>query len=97
MGQKKTQTNHPLLDQEKSQSAFLEAQSILPCTAHPACLTCSQGLKSGKEAMPAGQDVEGRGEGGFYKQIYSNIKSEGREGKRVGGAEAGPRKGSNSL
>lgn len=47
--------------------------------------------------MPAGQDIEGRGEGGFYKQIYSNIKSEGREGKRVGGAEAGPRKGSNSL
>lgn len=40
--------------------------------------------------MPAGQDVEGRGGGEFYKQIYSNIKSEGREGKRLEGQKLIP-------
>lgn len=81
------------LIKEKSQSAFLpEAQSILPCTAHPACLPAAKSLESQREATPAGQDM-GKGEGGFYKQIYSNIESEGREGKRVGGAKAGPQKG----
>lgn len=39
----------------------------------------------------------GKGGGGFYKQIYSNIESEGREGKRVEEAEAGPQKGKQQL
>ncbi|KAF6344868.1 hypothetical protein mRhiFer1_010244 [Rhinolophus ferrumequinum] len=85
------------VDQEKSQPAFLpEAQSILPCSAYPACLPATKGLKSQREATPAGQDM-GKREGGFYKQIYSNIESEGREGKRVGEAEAGPQKGKQQL
>lgn len=69
------------LIKEKSQSAFLpEAQSILPCTAQPACLPAAKGLKSQREVTPAGQDM-GKGEGRFYKQIYSNIESEERRGE----------------
>lgn len=85
----------PPLDQEKGQSAFLpEAQSILSCTAHPACLTC---LKSGKEARPAEQDTTwGRGEGGFYEQTaISRVK--GRQGRGLDGQRLVPRKGSRSL
>lgn len=89
--------NDPPLDQEKSQSAFVpEAQSIPPfrhCLSilpiGPA-LPVARGLKSGKEATSAEQDVEGCGEGESYKQTYSNIEreSEGREGRGVRGTEA---------
>lgn len=61
----------------------------------PASLA-AKGLKSkGSYACRAGPGE--RREGGLYKQTYSNVEREGREGKRVGGAEAGPQKRKQQL
>lgn len=90
----KKKVNQPSSQKHKAILPFRHCLSILPIG--PA-LPVARGLKSGKEATSAEQDVEGCGEEESYKQTYSNIESEGREGRGVRGTEAGAQKGKQQL
>lgn len=93
--------NDPSLGQEKSQSAFLpEAQNILPFRHYlrilpiQHALPAAKGLKSGKEATSAGQDMGGVGKEGFINKFKAILRVKGGRGK---GAEACAQKGKQQL